>query len=207
MRIMMKAGKVWLGTMLGLAAFGGTAQAGGQELSDKSVTVLMEYAWSLVPAQFSQPDGKVIVTDKKKKEDSVVPMEVAKEVIKVARMSAHAQECDLKDEQSANHKELMKRQKTAHKWSPQQMLYINQLHLVTVMLLTGKAKVTEKDGNKEVSIAAPEAGTTSTCSPEEKAKVKAVIDAYVASAAPADPGPAAAPVAAAAASAPAEEKK
>ncbi len=32
------------------------------------------------------------------------------------------------------------------------MLYINQLHLVTVMLLTGKVKVTDKDGNKEVSI-------------------------------------------------------
>lgn len=193
--MMVRAGKT--GVLAAMALMVGSSVAPAQELSDKSVTTLMEYAWSLVPAQFSQPDGKVIITDKKKKEDSVVPMDVAKEVIRVARISAHAQVCNLPDDQVRNHRTMMKRETEKQKWTPQQMLYINQLHLVTVMLLTGKVKVTDKeDGNKEISIQA-DAGPAQTCSEEEKTKVKSLIDQYVAAA------PAAAPVAAAA---PAEKK-
>lgn len=203
MRTMMRAGKIWFGAAVALMAAGMTPAA-AQELSDKSVATLMEYAWSLVPAQFSQPDGKVIITDKKKKETSVVAIDVAKEVIKVARISAHAQACNMPEEQLRNHRALMKREDDKKTWTPQQMLYINQLHLVTVMLLTGKVKVTDKDGNKEVSIQADQT-PSQTCSAEEAAKIKGLIDTFVnTAAAPAPAGiPAAAPVAAAA---PAEKK-
>lgn len=188
---MIRAGKIWVGATLALAMASASAAA-AQELSDKSVTTLMDYAWSLVPAQYSQADGKVIVTDKKNREASVVPLADAKEIIRVGRISAHAQLCEMSDEQKKNHNELMKRENNKKTWSPQQMLYINQLHLVTVMLLTGNVKVTEKDGGKEVAIEGDKAPAAKTCSEEEKSKVKSLVAAYVA-------GGGAAPAAAAAA--------
>ena len=199
---MSKAGIRWACAVALLAALAAGSPAGAQELSEKSVATLMDYAWSLVPAQFSQPDGKVIITDKKKKQDSVVPIEVAKEVIHVARISAHAQVCNLIDEQTLNHRTLMRGEVDKKKWSDQQILYINQLHLTTVMLLTGKIKVVDKDGSKEVSIEEGKPQTTQTCSDEERQKVKELIQAYAKTgAAPSG----AAPVAAAASAAP--EKK
>lgn len=201
---MFRAGKICLGAALALSTASLSAAA-AQELSDKSVAVLMDYAWSLVPAQFSQPDGKVIVTDKKNREASTVPMDVAKEVIRVGRMSAHAQICEMPDEQKRNHAEMMRREVEKKTWSPQQMLYINQLHLVTVMMLTGNVKVTEKEGGggKDVAIEDATKAPAKTCTEEEKAKIKSVIATYIASAAAAAPAaaaaaPAAAPVAAAA---------
>lgn len=178
MRTMIGAGKVFLGAAMVLIGAQLTP-ASAQELSDKSVATLMEYAWSLVPAQFSQPDGKVIITDKKQKEGSLVPIDVAKEVIRVGRISAHAQACNMAEDQLRNHRTLMRREGDKKTWSPQQMLYINQLHLVTVMLLTGNLKVTDKAENKEVTVEAGKAPTQS-CSEEEKAKIKGLVDAYVA---------------------------
>ena len=37
-----------------------------KELSERSVKVLMDYAWSILPAKFTTPEGKVIEVDKKK---------------------------------------------------------------------------------------------------------------------------------------------
>ena len=97
-------------------------------------------------AQFSKPDGTTIQIDKKKREEVMVPVETARDVIKVGRLSAHAQVCDLPDDQIANHRTLMREEEAKGKWTPQQMVYISQLHLTTVMLLTGKIKLVEKDG-------------------------------------------------------------
>jgi hypothetical protein len=186
------------------AAVFSAVPASAQDMSEKSISVLMDYAWTLVPAQFSTPDGKVIITDKKKREDSMVPIDVAKEVIRVGRISAHAQVCELIDDQAANHKALMKREQDKKKWSDQQLLFINQLHLTTVMLLTGKVKVVDKEGSKEVIIDKDKAPATS-CSDEERAKVKEVVSAYIKGGSQAAAG--AAPAAPVAANAPAPEKK
>ncbi len=174
-----------------------------EELSEKSIKSFMEYAWSLVPTQFTKPDGKTITVDKKKKEEVVVPVDVAREVVRVGRLSAHAQVCELLDDQYLNYNSLMRREILKKKWSDQQLLYISQLHLTTVMLLTGKIKLVEKDGDKEVVVEESKTNTQ-TCSQEQKAKVKEVITAYVkAGPAIAAAPPAAAPVAAAPAGAPA----
>lgn len=192
------------GVMLAMAL--AAAPAAGQELSEKSVRTFMEYAWSLVPAKFTKPDGAVVEIDKKKKEQVLVPLDVAREVIRVGRLSAHAQVCELGEEQVLNYRSLMKRESEKKKWSEQQMIYINQLHLTTVMLLTGKIKLVEKDGDKEVVVEESKSNAQ-TCSAEQRAKVKELIMAYVSTgpklAAPA----AAAPPAPATASAPAPGKK
>lgn len=177
--------------------------AAGQELSEKSVRTFMEYAWSLVPAKFTKPDGAVVEIDKKKKEQVLVPVDVAREVIRVGRLSAHAQVCELGEEQVLNYRSLMKRESEKKKWSEQQMIYINQLHLTTVMLLTGKIKLVEKDGDKEVVVEESKSNAQ-TCSAEQRAKVKELIVAYV-STGPKLAAPAAA--APATAAAPAPEKK
>ncbi|MFN0218443.1 MAG: hypothetical protein ACKVP4_06485 [Hyphomicrobium sp.] len=159
-------------------------------MSEKAVRSFMDYAWSLTPQQFSKPDGSTVVIDKKKKDAVMIPIDIARDVIKVGRLSAHAQVCDLRDDQIGNHRAMMRREIARSKWTPQQEVYISQLHLTTVMLLTGKIKLVEKDGDKEVVV---DEGKTpqQTCTDEQRKKVKDLITAYVA-ASPAPPAPKAA---------------
>ncbi len=165
--------------VMALALFGVAGAATAQQLSEKSVRTFMDYAWSLVPQQFTPPNGgKTILIDKKKKEEVMVPTDVAREVIRVGRLSAHAQVCDLPNAQLFNYRSMMQREVEKKQWSQQQLVYISQLHLTTVMLLTGKIKLVEKDGGKEVVV--QESKTASqTCTEEQKKKVKSVISAYV----------------------------
>ena len=71
------------------------------------------------------------------------------------------------------------------------MVYISQLHLTTVMLLTGKIKLVEKEGDKEVVVDEGKAPPVQTCTDEQKKKVKEMITAYV-DASPKPPAPPAA---------------
>src|SRR5262245_41624952 len=142
-RMIGNGARAGLGALLLLTGSGGSAADQNKELSDKSVLTLMQYAWSLVPNKFTSPDGKVIEVDKSKPSEVVVPMETAREAIKVARLSAYAQVCDLIEEQRANYQTFMKREQAKAKWTDQQLLFINQLHLFNVMMLTGKVKFVE----------------------------------------------------------------
>lgn len=184
-----RAGVVLAG-VTALSLVGTSVPAGAQELSEHAVRSFMEYAWSLTPQQFSKPDGTVILVDKTKKAEVEVPIEVAREVIKAGRLSAHAQICDLRDDQVLNHRALMRREDAKKKWTQQNLVYISQLHLTTVMLLTGRIKLVEKEGDKEV-VVDEKKGPAQTCSDEQRKKVKEMIAAYVAASPP--PNVAAAP--------------
>jgi hypothetical protein len=172
------AGKGWACAAL-LAAGVVAAPANAQEqLSEKATHAFMEYAWSLTPEAFTKPNGETIQIDKKKKAEVLVPLDVARDVIRVGRLSAHAQVCDLAQDQADNHNSLMRREIASNKWTPQQVVYINQLHLTVVMLLTGRIKLVEKDGGKEV-VVEEAARQAQTCSAEQKQKIKELIAAYV----------------------------
>jgi len=202
--------EMWMNTRAGVALAGATAlalmgsvvSAGAQELSEHAVRSFMEYAWSLTPQQFSKPDGSVITIDKSKKDQVLIPLDVARDVIKAGRLSAHAQICDLRDDQIANHRAMMRREEARAKWTPQQMVYISQLHLTTLMLLTGRIKLVEKEGDKEV-VVDDKKEPAQTCTDEQRKKVKELITAYVASSPTVEaiaamrpaPAPAAAPAA------------
>jgi hypothetical protein len=177
-----RAGVVLAG-VAALALLGGVKSASAQDLSDHAVKSFMEYAWSLTPQQFSKPDGTVIVIDKSKKNEVLVPLDVAREVIKAGRLSAHAQICDLRDDQILNHRAMMRREEVKQKWTPQQMVYISQLHLTTVMLLTGRIRLVEKQGDKEV-VVDEKKEPAQTCTDEQRKKVKELITAYVAASPP-----------------------
>jgi len=179
-------GKIWTAGMravgLGLLALMvNAAPADAQELSERAVKAFMNYAWSLTPAKFTKPDGTSVEIDKKDRSKVEVPMETAREVIKVGRLTAHAQICELPEDQVANYRSLMRREEAKGKWTEQQIIYINQLHLTTVMLLTGKIKLVEKtEGEKEVVIEEPDEKEANTCTDEQRKKVKELIAAYIA---------------------------
>jgi len=156
--------------------------AHAQELSERSVKAFMDYAWSLTPSKFTKPDGTSVEIDKKDRSKAEVPVETAREVIMVGRMTAHAQMCELPEDQVANYRSLMRREDAKKKWTEQQMIYINQLHLTTVMLLTGKIRLVEKkDGAKDVVIDEPKGeAKAQTCTDEQRKKVKELIAAYIA---------------------------
>lgn len=164
-------------------AIGGTAPAVAQkkQLSDKSVKTLMRYAWSLVPTKFRTPKGKIIVTDKTKPELAKVPIDVAREVIRVGRLSGYAQNCDLPAAQLANFRTMMRLERAKNKWSDQQLLFINQLHLLTVMWLTGQAKVVSEGEGKDPKIKNRDAAATKkpSCDAKLKKQVEEEIYKYV----------------------------
>ena len=179
----------WATTML-LLGSPGALVAQTKELSDKSVLTLMKYAWSMVPDKFTTPLGKTILVDRSKPSEAIVPMEAAREVIHVARLSAYAQLCELAEEQRANYQTFMRREQAKGKWTDQQLLFINQLHLFTVMTLTGKVQLVEKDGDKQVVVQEGKPIKTESCSDTEKQKIQAQIMAFVnANPAPAAPAP------------------
>jgi hypothetical protein len=155
------------------------AAAQEKDLSDKSVRVLMRWAWTMLPEKFTPPSGKTIVVDKKKPQEVEVPLDTARETVKVGNLSAQAQLCDLMEEQQANYETLMLRQKTSGKWSEQQMLYIQKLHQVTVMIMTGKITITEKEGDVVVAKRDAKTNPNQQCSDDNRSKVKAQITTYI----------------------------
>jgi hypothetical protein len=183
----------WAGAFM--ASVAGPAFAQNKELSDKSVLTLMRYAWGMVPEKFTTPTGKTIIVDKSKASEAIVPLDIAREVIRVARLSAYAQLCELAEEQRANFQTFMRREDAKSKWTDQQMLFINQLHLFTVMTLTGKVQLVEKDGDKQVIVQESRPLKTESCTDTERKKVQEQVMTFVNSAPP--PGsPAAAAIAA-----------
>jgi hypothetical protein len=156
------------------------APAAAQDISDKTVASFMNYAWGLTPSRFTKPDGSTVDIDKNDRTKAEVAIDIAREVIRAARLTAHAQMCELPMEQWQNYQSLMRREAAKKKWSEQQMIYINQLHLATVMMLTGKIKlVDQEDGKTEVVIEDKKTADTKTCSDEQRIKVKELITTYV----------------------------
>ena len=167
--------------------------AQNKELSDKSVQLLMQYAWALTPPKFTAPDGKTIEVDKTKPKDVIVSIDVARDVVRVARLTAYAQLCELAEEQRANYQTLMRREEAKSTWTDQQLLYISQLHLFTVMTLTGKVQIIEKEGDKQVVVKETKPSKAESCTDTERQRVKTQIVAYI-NAAPTPPAKAAEPL-------------
>ncbi len=150
------------------------------ELSAKSTKLIMGFALTTIPSEIKQPDGKVLKIDRSDPNKILVPIDDARRIIMAARNSAHAQVCDLPELQSENYMALMRSEQAKNKWTQQQILFINRLHLFTVMWLTGNVKFLEKDGKKEPRvISEPDKGKKKACTTEEKAKVKQNIEAFL----------------------------
>jgi hypothetical protein len=136
-----------------------------------------------LPAIFRHPNGKVIEVDKKnKKAEVLVPVDVAREVIKVGYVSAQAQLCDMLEEQAQNYDALMAREIVKKTWSEQQLLYISTLHRMTIHMAAGKLRVVEK-GPDEIQVFQEAIEPSKDSCPDDKRKrVKETITAYAAGA-------------------------
>lgn len=160
---------------------GGSSVAQEKEPSDNSVRMFMRYAWVLLPEKFTPPQGKTITVDKKKPKEVEVPLETAREAVRVGYYSAHAQICNLMEEQQANYSTLMARQRDA-KWTEQQMLYIQKLHQATVMIMTGKITFVESEGNLKPVQREAKTNPNFDCPDTKRQMVKAQIATYINSA-------------------------
>lgn len=156
--------------------------AHAQTLSDESVKTLIGYAWAQTPKRFTIPDGRVIEIDKDNgREKTVVPIDVARDVVIAGRRSALAQICNLIEEQVNNYRSLMGRELTKKKWSEQQVVFINVLHLTTVQIFAGDVKIKmEADGGKIIEENSPTNKSNQSCSDAERAKLKEQIETYIA---------------------------
>ena len=188
-------GRMTAGLVAGVLALGGPlafstvpVSAQGKDLSDNSIKTLMDYAWAITPGKFTLPSGKEIIVDLSNRAAAMVPIETARDVVKAGRLSANAQICELKEEQGANYQTLMAREQAKAKWSDQQLLFVSQLHLLTVMMLTGKVNVVAKDENNKTIVVDEDKGKAEaakpapTCSETERKKVAEQISAYIAAA-------------------------
>ncbi len=161
---------------LNLTVSQGAGAAGKKQLSDKAVKYLMSLTWAIMPDKIKGDDGKQVSIDKNKRSEAEVPLDDARRVIMVARRSAHAQICKMPKLQKANYRTMMKLEINSKKWSRKQIVYLNQLHVFTVMWLTGNVSVSEDDPKKAGK---DEKKKVPTCSSEQQLKVKAQIEKYL----------------------------
>ena len=186
-------------------------------LSDSAVRVMSTFALSILPDEIPNGTGGKVKLDKSDPNKYLIPLDDARNVIKVATRSAYAEACNLHELEKANFDSLVRNEQARLVWSPEQMLFIEALHTFATSYFAGNVKITEQPADdaaakagapaKDDAAAAKAAAPTETitsekllCSPEQKEKVTQAIGAYVAAAAP--PVAPAAPVAAAPAAAP-----
>ena len=158
-----------------------TAKGQGQStggLSDKSVATIMDYAWQILPQKFTAPSGKVIEVDKKKRDQATIPVDTARDVIRVGYNSAQAQVCEMWEAQEANFDTLMRTENAKKKWSDQQMLYITTLHRMTIHAVAGKIRVVEEKGELKVFLE-PIDPSKEACPDDKRKKVAEAIETYI----------------------------
>ncbi len=145
-----------------------------KQLSSKAVKYLMSLTWAIMPDKIKGKDGKEVPIDKTKRDEAQVPLDDARRVIMVARRSAHAQICKMPKLQKANYRTMMKLEMNTKKWSRKQIVYLNQLHLFTVMWLTGNVTISEDNAKKD-----EKKKKVQICTPEQQVKVRAQIEKYL----------------------------
>ena len=170
-----------MGAALGATLGATPAVAQSQStLSDESVRKLMAYAWQQTPPKFTRPDNSVVVIDRDKPEAAMVPVDVGREVVIAARRSALAQICKLDQHQIANYRSMMLREVQKKKWSDQQIVFINMLHLTTVQIFAGDITIKLKgDGDKIIEETPLANKRAQSCTDAEATKLKEQIEVYV----------------------------
>lgn len=181
MRTITTAGKVLAGAAaLMLSAGAAVAQEKQKQLSDLTVQKYMEYAWSNMGPQYSDREGNTIKIEKSKKDQIIVPLDTAREVIITAGRGARARVCGLMQEEVLNFQSLVNRENAKNKWSKEQKQYMTVLHTTVIQLNAGTAKLrVDGEGNKLVE-ESQQPKPPRPCTDAERASLKEEIAAYVA---------------------------
>lgn len=159
-----------------------------KDLSDKAVRIMSALATKLVRAKEKDSKGQVLEIDKSKPETFMIPLDDARYVIKMGRVSAHAHICRLLELEAKNYLTMMAVERARKKWSKPQLVFINRLHLFTVMWMSGSAEISKADpsdsnkkfdvekANKKVEEAKAK---TKKCTESEIKKIQQQVDGSI----------------------------
>ena len=145
--------------------------------SDRTVRVIMGWAFAAVPDKVKTKDGKEITLDRSDSSKFMIPVDDARRIIRVAMRSTNAKLCGLEELEVKNFRKMMKKEKALGKWSANQLRFIKMLHISAGLVMTGdfsagKEAEAKDNGKKEEK-------KKYECPPEENARVTAAIEAYL----------------------------
>lgn len=149
------------------------------QISDQSVNWYIQFVWNNLGAQFSDRDGTVVRIDKTKKEDVIVPVDVARDVIVGGWRGARTRICDLPDEFAANFDLTRANANTKGTWTPQQRHFMKALFQRVVQLNSGKTKVVVSEDGKVVKEEVIKSKVIKDCTDEERESLRKEIKAMV----------------------------
>ena len=177
----LKVGKVVLGLGLLMAlALPVAAQEtkAKKKPNDRTVRVIMSWAFAALPEKFKFADGQEIKIDRGDPKKFYIPVDDARRIIRVAMRSSNADLCGLQKLQINNFRKMMNIEKSLGKWTRNQIIFIKQLHIATGLVVTGgftagKDTESEKEGENDQR-------NKYNCSDKERARVTASIQTYLA---------------------------
>jgi len=145
--------------------------------SDRTVRVIMGWAFAAVPEKIKTKDGSEITIDRSDPNKFMIPVDDARRVIRVAMRSTNAKLCGLPKLEGQNFRKMMAKEKALGKWSSNQIRFIKMLHISAGLVMTGGFTVGKQaegkgDGQNDKQ-------KKYSCSAEERARVKASIEAYL----------------------------
>ena len=172
-----KAGRA-LVAAIAVLAIGVSAPAHAQ-ISDQSVNWYIQFVWNNLGAQFSERDGTVVRIDKSKKEEVIVPIDVARDVIVGGWRGARTRICDLTDEFAANFELTRANANKKGNWTAQQRHFMKALFQRVVQLNSGKTKVVVSEDGKVVKEEVVKSKIIKDCTDEERESLRKEIKAMV----------------------------
>jgi hypothetical protein len=150
------------------------------DISDKALRTLKSLVWRSLPAKISLSENRFLEIDKSDPSKIVIPDAVAREVVRVASLTARAHKCDLQGLAISNRDALLSRERSTGRWTESQLQYIDTLHLFSLRLLVGKVEAANADRWPPVydskSLQMPSANT-SICDEQEKRDILTAIQA------------------------------
>ncbi len=150
------------------------------DVSDKTLKTLKALAWQSLPTRIIQSDKKIVEIDKSDPSKIIIPDADAREVIRVAHLTARAHRCDLQELVIANRDALILRERKTGRWTDSQLQYINTLHLFTVQLLVGKVDVVDAEAPRpefDPKTAPMPPANAVNCNEEEKQEISSAVEA------------------------------
>lgn len=178
---------MWSGIRAGLLAvatiaiFAVTVNApANAQISDQSVKWYIDFVWNNLGAQFSERDGTVVRIDKSKKDETVVPLDVARDVIVGGWRGARTRICDLAEEFTANYELTRAGANRKGTWTAQQRHFMKALFQRVVQLNSGKTKVVVSEDGKVVDEKVVKSKVIKDCTDEERESLRKEIKAMVA---------------------------
>ncbi len=145
--------------------------------NDRTVRVIMSWAFAALPEKFKFADGKEIVIDRGDPNKFYIPVDDARRVIRVAMRSSNADLCGLQKLQIGNFRKMMNNEKALGKWSRNQIIFIKQLHIATGLVVTGGFVAGKEAKNKEDP--SDDRRNKYNCSDKERARITASIETFI----------------------------